>query len=187
MGIGEGGGWHQLLNLGGHQALLAIAAVVGHDVKMVTYCLHFLFEKEQVSGACTDDDVSGDAQIMSPFHLGIDRCDAHSARHEQQAHLAALLGGGGDQLAGATQRPDDGVEAVAFFQKAEAAGAFTHHLVHDADAFALRVYIADGQRHPLPLVNRDNDDKLSGKSAAGNPRRMDFHQINTVAVEKLFL
>ena len=187
MGVGLLCGRNQLLYLGGDEAFLAIAAVVGHDVEVVAYGAHGFFEEKEVAIAGTDDDIDGDAFVVSPFHLRIDGRYAYAAGHEQEAHLLLLFGRCGNKLAGTAKGADDGVEAVALVHLAETTSAFAYHLVYDADAFVLGVDVADGQGHPLAFVDRDDDDKLSGLAATGNPRCLDFHQVNLVAVEELFL
>ena len=169
-----------------HEAFLAVGAVVGHEIEIVADGAHFLFEEEKVAVACADDDIGRNALAVSPFHLGIDGRRANAASNEKETHGGTFVRGGGEEFAGLSQRAYDGVYAVALVHGRKGTGAVAHHLVDDGDGLALGVEVADGEGHALPLVLRDDDDELAGFARTGNPRGLDVHQIDFVAVKQLF-
>ena len=173
----------ELVDLGGDEALLAVAAVVGHDVQVLAYSAQLVFVEEQVFRAGTDDDIGGDALAEGPFHLREHRRDAHAASHEEEAFQLAFsvfL----DEFAGTAEGTHDGVEVVALVHRGQLTRGLADHLEDDDYRLALVDDVADGERYAFSVLVGNDDDELAWLAAERYPRRVDFHPVNLVAVEQ---
>ena len=173
----------ELVDLGCYQPLLAVAAVVGHDVQVVAHGAQLVLVEEQVFGASADDDVGGDTLSEGPLHLWEHGSDAHAAGHEEQAFELALrvfL----YQLARPPQRTHDGVEVVALVHRRQLACCLADNLEDDDHRLALVDDVADGQGYAFAVLVRDDDDELARLAAERYPRSVNLHPVNLMAVEQ---
>ncbi len=190
----------QLVHLGRHQALLAVAPVVRHDVQVVAHCAQLVLVEQQVLRAGADNHVGRYSLAERPFHLRKHRRDTHAAGHEEQplewlsGQVAEWLSGlcrfvtlrlpQGNQLAGSAQGAYDGVQVLALVHLCQLARRLAHHLEHNHYRLPLVDNVADGQRYALPLLVGNHNDELARLPAERYPRRVNLHPVYLVAVEQ---
>ena len=173
----------KLVDLGGDQSLLAVGAVVSHDVQVLAHGAQLVFIEEEVLGAGADDDVGGDALTESPFHLREHRGDAHASSHKKEALQFAFLMFF-NQLTRTTEGTHDGVEVVALVHLGQLTCSFADDLEDDDDRLPLVDDIADGEGYAFAVLIGDDNDELAGFAAERYPRGVDFHPVDLVAVEQ---
>ena len=171
-------GLEQLLQLDGNKAVLAVGAVVGHEIQMVAGLLELVFENDDVLVAEADDDVGLDTRLFKGLCRRI--CDraADAAADDADALLAFHV----RRLA---ERTDKVLDIVALVQTAEHLGGQADLLEDDRDRALFAVIAGDGQRHALRLLIDTENDELAGLRLAGDERSLDLH-VGDCGVQFLF-
>ncbi len=137
-------GGDQFVELLGHQALFAVAAVVGHDVGLVAGLAHFVFKDHHLFAARAfnkDDVVAG---LLEGVGGGQRHGRAHAAG--QNDRRAVVL-----NLRRVAERADDVEDGVARLKAVQQRGGFADGLHHDGDGARLRIGALDGERNALAL------------------------------------
>ena len=160
--------FQQLLQLHGAEALLAVGAVVGHQVQVGGSCPEFLLQDDDVLGAEADDDVHNGAGLQEC--LGCRQRDgaANAAAHHADALLVLHIGG-------TAQGAHKVADVVALVQGAQRVGGEADLLEDDGDGALLPVTAGDGQGHALALLVNAEDDELACLCLAGNEGGLDVH------------
>ena len=118
-------GLEQLLQLDGNKAVLAVGAVVGHEIQMVTGLLELVFENDDVLVAEADDDVGLDLYAQF-FDLGDFACHDALLRKPE-------LGDAVDQYAARLVQRLEDFHSVAQFRKVACAGQPGRAAADDGD------------------------------------------------------
>jgi hypothetical protein len=149
----------------GHEALAAVAAIVGADVQFMGSKAHLVFEDEQTLVAGPDD---GRHVATGFLHAPGDGMQHRHARSAANAdHVLATL-----DVRGLTQGADDVLVGVANLQARKKLRALADHHVDDRDCPLDRVGFGHGQRYPLALLVGLQNEKLPRTGLGGDARRL---------------
>ncbi len=159
----------QGLELHGAEALLAVGAVVGHEVEVVGAFPELLLQDDDVLGAEADDHVHNGAGLLKGPGSGQGDGAAHAAADHAHSLLALDLGG-------TAQGAHKVLDVVALVQSAQGLGGEAHLLENDGNGALLPVIAGNGQGDPLAhLVDAENDE-LTGLGLPGNEGGFDVHE-----------
>ena len=157
------------MQLGGDEALLAIGAVVGHQVEVVASGLELLLQDDDVLAAETGNNIHLHTGFMESLGGGVSDGAAHAAADDTDALLALDVGG-------TAQGTDKVADGIALVERTQHIGGQPDFLEDDGDGALLPVITGDGQRHPLGfLVNAENDE-LTGQSLFGHKGGLNLQQ-----------
>ena len=173
-------GINQLLELHGNKALLAVTAVIGHNVEVVAGGLELVLQNHNVLRAEAGDHVHLQPLSMAGLGLGIGDGATHASAHH--ADTLCPLG----QLCGQPQRTDKVPDGVAFVQLGQQLGGQPHLLENNSDRPLLAVIVRDGQRNALALLVQAQDDELPRLRLLRDQRRLHLQQGNA-GVEYFFM
>src|SRR5699024_5764052 len=157
---------YPLLQRSGDDALLTVAAVIGHDPQLVAAGGKVVLQDQQVFVAEADDAVDHTALLMQLAGDGQGDGAAHAAAHHADLFQARSLGG-------AAQRPDKIVDFVAHVQGVQLDGGVAHDLEDDIHRAGLPVVAGNGQGDALAVLQRADDDELPRLRIAGDQGRLD--------------
>ena len=160
-----------LLDTHGHDTLLTIRTIVGHDDNLIRVLAHLVLQDNQIlRAACehADDAVAGSLQRLDDRqHRG------HSYPTPGTDHGAEIL-----DMSSLAQRAYDVRQFIAHIQVAELRGAHAHLLHDEGDGASLRVSISNGQRHALTLLAHADDDEVTGTTSLGDEGSLDHQFIH---------
>ena len=151
----------------GHEAFIAIRAVVGHDDDLVRRLPHFIFEDNQVLGAAGQDRNHTVACLFQGLDDGQHRSYTHATTGTY--HRTKVL-----DVCGLSQRTHYVEDIVACVQLAQLGGREAYFLHHQRNGALLYVGSCDGQRHAFALGVHADDDEVACLARAGNERGLYF-------------
>src|SRR5580698_6594157 len=162
---------HDFLELVGDQTLMAVTAIVGHNVGLVADRANLVFQHHQVFAAGANDGNDVVAGALQLPRCGIGHCRADAAADD---HRSAEV----FDLRGFAQRANDVEDFVAGLQHAQQHGGFPDGLYNDGDRAGFGVGVSDGQRDALTAIVQAHDHKLSGLLFASDARGLDYKQLD---------
>ena len=158
----------QLLQLDGHETVLAIGAVVGHEIQMVAGLLELVFKNDDVLVAEADDHIGFDASLFKRLCGRIRDCTADTAADNAHALFAF-------NVRRLTEWADKVLNIIALVQTAKHFGGQANLLENDRNRPLLAVITRNRQRHALRFLVYTENDKLTGLCLAGNERSFNLH------------
>ena len=168
-GIIVAAGLQQLLQLHSDEALLAVGAVVGHQVHIVSGSLEFILQNDNVLIAETDHNVDFGTGFFEGHGRGQSDGAANAAAHHTNALDAFRMGG-------LTQRADEVADVVAFIQVTQGDGGETYFLENDGYSTGFTVVTGNGQGNALAHFIDAENDELAGLSFFCYEGCFDLHQ-----------
>ena len=156
----------ELVELGGDQALLAVGAVVGEDVRLGAGGADLVLEDDHVAAARAFNKYDVVAGVFEGVGGGEGHGGADAAGEDDGD---AVVG----DLRGAAERTDNVEDGVAGLQTVEQRSGFADGLGNDGDGSGSGVGGFDGEGDALALVVEAEYDELAGALLARNARR--FH------------
>ena len=158
----------QLLQLDGHETVLAIGAVVGHEIQMVTGLLELVFENDDVLVTEANDHIRLDTCFFKRLCGRICDCTTDAAANYAHALFAF-------NVRRLTEWADKVLNIIALVQTAKHFGGQANLLENDRNRPLLAVITRNRQRHTLRFLVYTENDKLTGLCLAGNERSFNLH------------
>ena len=156
----------QLVELFRHQARLAIAAVVGHDVGFGAGGADLVFEDHHFAAACAFDEDDMVIGVFEGLGGGQRHGRAHAAGHDRDRAVEFDLGG-------VAEGTDDVENAVAGLEAIEQRCGLADGLHGEGHGSGGGIGAFDGERNALATLAQADDDELSGALLASDARRLD--------------
>ena len=147
----------------------AVGTVVRRDVQ-IAHLTEFFLENDKILILRADNRIGGDAVLMQPFHLRINRGGSDTAGDEDDFLFLQLLRIHIDQIRGFSQRSDEIFKGIALAEILHALRRRSDRLKYDRDRPLVAVVIADRERNPLTFLVNLHDHELTGLTMSCDAR-----------------
>ena len=164
-------GLEQLLELHGNKAVLAVGAVVRHEVQMVAAGLELVFQNDDILAAEADNDIDLGACLLE--RLSGRKSDRTADAAADHADALDALG-----VRGLAERTDEVLNIVALVHRAEHLRRQADLLENNGYRTLFAVVACDGQGDTLTGLIHAEDDELTGLRLLGDKGSLDLHQSN---------
>ena len=168
----------ELLEGNADVAVDSVRSVVSCEIKVLSDCLHLVFENKELLGPCTLDAVDFDAVVVEPLELVIYGSCSDASCDEEDLLSLKFFNGKIAKIGGVSERAYNICKALALIHSAHSLGLSANCLVDDRDDALFAVEVANGKRNSLSVLISSYDQELAGHGLLCNERSFDLHEEN---------
>ena len=168
----------ELLEGNADVAMDSVRSVVSCEIKVLSDCLHLVFENKELFGPRALDAVDLDAVIVEPLELVINGSCSYTACDEEDLLSLEFFDGKITEVGRISKRAYNVCKAFALVHPAHSLGLGAYCLVYDRDDARISVKVANGKGNSLSVLISSYDQELAGHGLLCNERSFDLHKEN---------